>query len=306
MKTSHIFWGTLFITIGLLVLLNNFYPIFMDWDTLWKLWPLVIILLGLSIIIKHKYGKGVIAGLAAFILGFSIFASVKSTVHFFQNDMDLIFTEGEIDSSEIQYLAEKFEPSTTNAVFNFSAGAGSFKLADTTNELITAHIQSRKHNYEFSKTFVDSSIDISMEMEDAKFNIGGKGYVNRVDVALNPNPEWELNFEVGAAKLNIDLTSYKTKEVNVEMGAASIDLKMGELLKESHIRIEAGASDINVFVPKSSGCKVNISSALSSKKLNEFTKKGSGVYETENFETAGNKIFVDIECGVSSINIERF
>jgi hypothetical protein len=278
----------------------------MDWDTLWKLWPLVIILLGLSIIIKHKYGKGVIAGLAAFILGFSIFASVKSTVHFFQNDMDLIFTEGEIDSSEIQYLAEKFEPSTTNAVFNFSAGAGSFKLADTTNELITAHIQSRKHNYEFSKTFVDSSVDISMEMEDAKFNIGGKGYVNRVDVALNPNPEWELNFEVGAAKLNIDLTSYKTKEVNVEMGAASIDLKMGELLKESHIRIEAGASDINVFVPKSSGCKVNISSALSSKKLNEFTKKGSGVYETENFDSAGNKIFVDIECGVSSINIERF
>jgi hypothetical protein len=278
----------------------------MDWDTLWKLWPLVIILLGLSIIIKHKYGKGVIAGLAAFILGFSIFASVKSTVHFFQNDMDLIFTEGEIDSSEIQYLAEKFEPSTTNAVFNFSAGAGSFKLADTTNELITAHIQSRKHNYEFSKTFVDSSIDISMEMEDAKFNIGGKGYVNRVDVALNPNPEWELNFEVGAAKLNIDLTSYKAKEVNVEMGAASIDLKMGELLKESHIRIEAGASDINVFVPKSSGCKVNISSALSSKKLNEFTKKGSGVYETENFDSAGNKIFVDIECGVSSINIERF
>jgi hypothetical protein len=51
---------------------------------------------------------------------------------------------------------------------------------------------------------------------------------------------------------------------------------------------------------------VNISSALSSKKLNEFTKKGSGVYETENFDSAGNKIFVDIECGVSSINIERF
>jgi len=54
MKTSHIFWGLLFIVFGLLVLINNFTNIFMDWGTIWKLWPLVIVLLGLSIIVKHK------------------------------------------------------------------------------------------------------------------------------------------------------------------------------------------------------------------------------------------------------------
>jgi hypothetical protein len=278
----------------------------MDWSTIWKLWPLVIILIGLSIIIKHKYGKGVIAGLAAFILAFSVFASVKSTVHFFKNDIDVIFSEGEIDSAEIQYLGEEFDSTFSNAVFNFSAGAGSFNLGDTTDELITAHIQSRKHNYEMTKSLSDSSVQISMEMEDTKFNIGGKGYVNKVDVALNPNPDWEFNFEVGAAKLNLDLTAYKTEEVNIEMGAASIDLRMGKLLKESNVNIEAGASDINIFVPQNSGCKVNISSALSSKQLKDFKKTDSGLYETENFESAENKIFITIDCGVSAISVERF
>ncbi|MCW9097382.1 MAG: DUF5668 domain-containing protein, partial [Ignavibacteriaceae bacterium] len=68
MKTSHIFWGLLFIVFGLLVLINNFTTIFMDWGAIWKLWPLVIVLLGISIIVKHKYGKGIVAGLAAIIL----------------------------------------------------------------------------------------------------------------------------------------------------------------------------------------------------------------------------------------------
>ncbi|HLG31604.1 MAG TPA: DUF5668 domain-containing protein, partial [Ignavibacteriaceae bacterium] len=62
MKTSHIFWGTLFIVLGLLVFINNFTPIYVDWGTIWKLWPLVIILIGISILIKHRYGKGVVAG----------------------------------------------------------------------------------------------------------------------------------------------------------------------------------------------------------------------------------------------------
>ena len=306
MKTSHIFWGTLFIVIGLLVFINNFAPIYVDWDTIWKLWPLVIILIGISILIKHKYGKSAVAGLAALILAFSIFASFKSTVQFFNTDFDMVFDEGIPGNGDIQYFAEDFDSTKTRAVFNFDAGAGSFQLTKVTDQLVEAQIESRKHSYEITRTSTDSSDEVSLEMHNTRFNFGGKGYINRVDLSLNPLPAWDLNFAVGAAKIKMDLSELKIQNLNVDMGAASIEVKVGDLLNETLVNIEAGASEIVILVPQNSGCEVNTNDALSSKKLDDFKKIESGHYRTENFESAQKKIYIDIECGVSSIRVERF
>lgn len=306
MKTSHIFWGTLFIVVGLLVFINNFTPIYMDWSTIWKLWPLVIILIGISILIKHKYGKGAVAGLAALILALSIFASFKSAVHFFNNDFDLVFDEGKPGSGETEYFAEDYDSTKTKAVFNFDAGAGLFNLTNVTDQLVEAQVESRKNTYEMRSTYTDSSVEVSLEMQNARFNFGGKGYVNRVDLSLNPLPVWDLNFAVGAAKIKMDLTELKIQNLNVDMGAASIEVKVGELLDKTKVSIEAGASEIIILVPQNSGCKVNTSDALSSKKLDDFKKIDSGHYQTENFDSADKKIFIDIECGVSAISVKRY
>ena len=306
MKTSHIFWGTLFIVLGLLVFINNFTPIYVDWGTIWKLWPLVIILIGISILIKHRYGKGVVAGLAALILAFSIFASFKSAVHFFNTDFDMVFDEGKTGSGEIQYFAEDFDSIKTKAVFNFDAGAGSFQLTKVTDQLVEAQIESRKHSYEIIRTSNDSSDEVSLEMQNTRFNFGGQGYVNRVDLSLNPLPVWDLNFAVGAAKIKLDLTELKIQNLNVDMGAASIEVKVGEMLNETNVNIEAGASEIIILVPQNSGCEVNTSDALSSKKLDDFKKIDSGHYQTENFDSSQKKIYIDIECGVSAISVKKY
>jgi hypothetical protein len=72
------------------------------------------------------------------------------------------------------------------------------------------------------------------------------------------------------------------------------------------LSVDAGASDINIFIPKESGCKIVTDGALSSKHFDEFKKLDSDNYVTENFDEALNKIFVEIDCGVSSISVERY
>jgi hypothetical protein len=115
-----------------------------------------------------------------------------------------------------------------------------------------------------------------------------------------------MNFNVGAASMDFDLTPFKTRDINVDMGAASIKIKLGNLYPGTNISVDAGASDINIFVPKESGCKIITDGALSSKHFDEFKKLDSDNYVTENFDEAGNKILIDIECGVSSISVERY
>jgi len=72
------------------------------------------------------------------------------------------------------------------------------------------------------------------------------------------------------------------------------------------VSVDAGASDINIFVPNGSGCKIFTDGALSSKHFSDFEKIDSDNYETENFKEAANKIYIEIDCGVSSISVERY
>ena len=115
-----------------------------------------------------------------------------------------------------------------------------------------------------------------------------------------------MNFDVGAAAMDFDLTQFKTRDITVDMGAASIKIKLGTLYPDTKLSVDAGASDINIFVPKESGCKIVTDGALSSKHFDEFKKIDSDNYQTENFSEAANKVYINIECGVSSISVERY
>lgn len=306
MKASHIFWGLLFVGLGALALINNFTNIVMDWSTIWKLWPLTIVLIGLSILVKHQYGKSIIAGLAAIVLALAIFASFKTATNFFNHDFNIVFgddADAEFTTSE---FTEQFDPKLQFATLNFDAGAGSFNILKTTENLIDTKAEGVKHNFNLTRFDTDSSTNIDLTMRQKSVFRFGKNYKNNVEVALNPNPVWDLNFNVGAASMDFDLSEIKTRQIDVDMGAASIRLKIGALYPETKINIDAGASSINIFVPKESGCKIVTDGALSSKHFSEFTKIDTDNYVTENFDQAANKIYIEIDCGVSSISVERY
>lgn len=306
MKPSHIFWGLLFLGLGLLTLINNFTSISMDWSTIWKLWPLTIVLIGLSILVKHQYGKGVIAGLAAIVLTLAIFASFKTASNLVNNDFDITFgndADYEYTSTE---FTEQYDTVLQFATLNFDAGAGTFNISRTTENLVDAKAEGVKHNFKLTRFDSDSSTTIDLAMRQKSVFRFGKSYKNNIDIALNANPVWDMNFDVGAASMDFDLTEIKTRKIDVDMGAASIRIKLGNLYPETKLKIDAGASSMNIFVPKESGCKIVTDGALSSKHFNDFEKIDSDNYRTDNFNEAANKVYIEIDCGVSSISVERY
>ena len=55
-KIETIIWGIFWIFIGLMLLIHNFYPDYRILQNIWKLWPVLIIIIGINIIIRffHK------------------------------------------------------------------------------------------------------------------------------------------------------------------------------------------------------------------------------------------------------------
>jgi hypothetical protein len=306
MKTSHIFWGTLFIVLGLLVLLNNFSAINLQWGNLWQFWPILLVLIGISMLVKNKFGKSALAGGAAILLALLLFTSFKLSTDFIKGDFELALNGDEDYNFAITEYQESFDTTITKAKLELDAGLGSFNIGDTTSELIFVKTEGIEKHYILTKKNYDDVSILNLKMKKTTFHFGKNKFKNKVDIALNEKPTWDINIDGGAAAMNLDLTKFKIENINVAMGAASLNVKLGTLSDETRLNVEAGASDIDIMVPNEVGCQVRTDDVLSSKNLNGFTKIKSGLYRTDGFDETGKKIFIEIDCGVSSINIGRY
>ena len=306
MKTSNIFWGVFFISIGGLVLLGNITDLNFTWNSAWKFWPMVLILIGVSILVKNEIGKGIVAGLAALVLALTLYASVSATTNLIDNDFEINLGD-EVAVFDTTYFSQEYSDSIKTASLNFSGGAGGFKMLTPTDKLLDFRTEGVRENFNLERNDLDSHSDINFEMKsNHSIKLGKNNYKNNVELSLNSNPEWDLNFDVGAASLDLDLTQYKVNKLDIDMGAAALNLKFGDLADVTRFKLDAGASDIDILIPDSVGCEIKSDAALSSKNYEGFTKLNNDIYRSVNFDKFSKKIYIDIDCGVSSIDVKTY
>ena len=94
-------------------------------------------------------------------------------------------------------------------------------------------------------------------MKKTKIKLHKGSYKNKVEIGLNSLPIWNMNFDIGAAAIDFDLSPYKISTMKLDIGAASLDLKLGDKYPKTIVDIDAGASSINIMIPDSSGCEIN-------------------------------------------------
>lgn len=306
MKTSHIFWGVFFLAFGALLLIGNLTDLNFYWDSAWKFWPLVLVLIGVSILVKNQIGKNIVGALAGVILALTLYASVSATTNLFHNDLHFIIDDENNVSYDTTNFFQVYNDSIKTATLNFNGGAGSFKILTPTDNLIEFHAEGIEGNYKLNRNDNGSHSQLDFDMKNTKIKFGKNNYKNSVEMSLNPKPEWELNFDVGAASVDLDLTPYKVNKVDVNMGAAALNIKFGNLADVVRFKLDAGASDIDILIPDSVGCEIKSDAALSSKHYEGFTKITKDLYRSENFEKYSKKIYIDIDCGVSSIDVRKY
>jgi hypothetical protein len=271
-----------------------------EWDFIWKLWPLALVLIGLAAILKDPKWRGILVASAGVFVALVIF----STFRHGSREIKHAFADMEDGPYEEQLLVESYSPSITRAVFSLDAGAGSFEIGDTTGQLISADVETSIGKYLLSRSDEDTLTRLDMKMQDS--NVHWRGNMrNRVDVSLNPEPEWDMDFDIGAAKIDFDLRAYKTRTVTVNSGASSIGIRLGDRADLTNLDIQTGVSKIDVDVPSTVDCQITTDAELSSKDFIGFKQIDKHTYQSENYGSSKKKMFINIEAGLSSIRVER-
>ena len=312
MKYRHVFWAFILISIGILFMLNNFGVLEFGFRTLWSLWPLILILWGISIL-PIKDGIKIIA--LVVVLAFTVIffnrISEKSSwfrFHNFHGFSDKDWEDDEDNSTTYNYqpqnLSVPFDSLTGKGELKLEAAAGNFNLQGVTSDFLTFNKTGDIGNYSITTKDENGRKQINLSLE--KSGVRHTVNENKVEIKLNDRPSWNLDFDIGAAEILMDLRDYKIDTTNIDAGASSIDIKIGDKNPLTVMVFNAGASSIKVEIPKESGCQIKSESFMISKEFDGFTKKGDGIYQTANFTTGKNKIFLTVKTAISKIEIIRY
>ena len=286
---------TLIIALGVLLLLQTtgVVPWEASWSAIWRLWPVLIIVLGINIAFGNRMPW--LAGtLIALVLIAAVGIGIALPNEVLSGAESVAILEEPLDGVE-----------TVDVIIDLGAGTlsvGSLS-ADSAN-LVEGELRN------FGGSEVRTSVTRSEDHAEIELSTGGFTFDffgngdRRWDVRLSPAPSISIDLYTAASDLTLDLTRLNASNVSISGGAADIEILAPRDAGHVNIEIDVGAANIDVVIPELVGARIDADLGLSGLSVDEnrFPKAG-GVYVSTNFDSAVNKIYLEIDAGASSVEI---
>jgi hypothetical protein len=301
MKYRNLFWGVILILLGVLYLLKQLDVIWFNWRDIVSLWPLILVLWGISILPIKSWYKLIASFVAILVMLLLIYNNPAKRHsgwlwigdwHRSGKSVELKKSESRLESAEYAFL-------------ELDAAAGSYVISGTSDQLIDFRHVGDSGTYYMSTTVEGNQQHVKIGPEHYR-NQAGLYHSHEVDIKLNPDLIWDIDIDAGAADIELDLTPFIIDKLRIDGGATSMEIKLGSLSENLEIHIETGVSSVLIKVPKEVACEVNTDSFLVSKELPGFDKVSKSTYVSPNFSSASKNISIEFNSGISSLRVLRY
>jgi hypothetical protein len=328
MKSDKLVPGAILVLLGVVFLLDNFHVINFDWMNLLYLWPIFLIMGGISLVFAgNRSPLATVLKLAVVVGCFAllVFGNFGKRYHFWPNawtfhsddynndsdddDSDTTNTDqGVVKIGGDKTFKEEYSAGIKHARLNISGGGTIYNLSDSTADLFSAQTQELYGKYTFNHSKDDSVYVLNLNLKNNKgFHFDSNDQKNnKADIKLNTNPVWDIDVTTGATDLNFDLSKFKIKTLSLKGGAASFDVKLGAPVGTTNVEVSTGASEVTIRVPKGAACRITSNTGLSSNEFEGFSKKSDNDYETDGFDAAKNRILIHMSGGISDFKVNRY
>ncbi len=309
MNANKIFKGLALLLIGIILLANSLNLLeWSVWINIFKLWPLLLVSLGLSLIFRGKSLSfmgpliiflGIIVGVGASYMGISFEKEILREVKTLSRE--IVIEVEKVPEIEVA-LETKEYPEIERASIELNLDVGKLILGESTPLLYECISQYRYKEFEpfekYSSTEKEASILI-YHSPVIKIRISNN-IRNHWQLKLNNQIIYNLYIKTGAIDTDCNLSDFKVEKLYIESGVSNINLVIPQY--DSKIIIDTGVSNIDIAIPKNVGAIVNIDSGIAIKDLDDFIKR-NGTYISHNYNESEFKIEIEINCGVSHIDI---
>ena len=288
-------WGIFLLFLGIVFLLHNFDILpWGVWGTLWRFWPVLIIIIGLGILLRHRnpwlVSLLVLAILLA-CLGIAIwqyqpFPPGQETTRSYSQALDgLVQAQIETDFSAVSLTMSSLPADSPNLVeANSQANNG--------GEGIIADFH-RQNN--------EGQLRLSMKLDGGSWSEAGA----RLVVRFTRNIPLTIDVKSAASNLDVDLSELKVTELQMDVDVGNYTVKMPASAGTTHAHIKANVANMEITIPDGVAAKLKTDGSLSTIDVNEsrFPRTGD-YYLSRDFATAENRIELEIDCNVGRVQVK--
>lgn len=269
MKRQTLFWGTLLILVGGVLLLDNLGVFSQLGFSAWQLiWPLALIYAGIWTVFW-----GVMRGRLGGVEEESLSAPLEDAA---RARIAVKYGAGEC------YL---------------SGGAPAGLLFQGTFEGGLKHALTR-HPDGTVNLQLSSDVDVI-----GPWNFGG-GYRRRWDVQFSDALPVTLDLDTGASNLRADLSTMQVSAIDLDVGASSSEITLPARAGRTVVRGSVGAASLSLRVPEGVAARIHISGGLSSVQVDTHRfPRVDGGYESPDYESAEHRVDIRLDVGVGSVSV---
>lgn len=289
-------WGILLLFLGIIFLLQNLNVLPWGlWGTLWHFWPVLIIAIGLTILLRFHNVWLVSALILAMLfacLGITVWQygasppAEKITSAYSEPLGSLEQAQVEIDFSRGSLTMDSLPYGSLNFV---EAGSG-MRNGD------------KGIKAEFRRRGSEGELHLSLERGGWEFWSKGE---NSWQVRFNRNIPLTLDVKSAASNVHLDLSQLQITEFAMDVDLGNYMVKVPSSAGSVHAYIDADLSNLEIIIPHGVAVKLMADADLSILKVDEsrFPRKGD-YYVSPDFASAKNQIELELDCDLSRVQVK--
>jgi len=291
LRRNEIAGPVFMIGLGLIILLSSIgWVEWRFWDILWRLWPILLVAIGLEIITgrRHLWVSIVIVSMMVaalcgvlWVFGRGQFGAEALGISTISHPL------GEIHDADVSISPVVGELTIDGFV--------------DTNTLITGKLNDDGSQGVYS--------DYSVSSKSGIFSIDSRSFINFPgtqswdwDFSLTDQIPLALDLEMGVGDMSVDLSNLilQSLEINQAIGELNLTLAEGD---DYRAELSQAIGSIIIELPEDCGVRIEISRAISTLSLPSSFEHRGGYYYSSNYDTSDFKIDLEVNQAIGSIEI---
>lgn len=305
-KSRSFFWPIMLISIGSLLLLSNLGIVpWTSWSLLWRFWPLILVAVGIDVLIGQRSTAGAV--ISAMIL-LALIGSAAGMAFFAQQIPILADapSPGEWQTTTVEQSINGFQEaeiyidwtSLPGEVYALTRGENIIEGEITYLGEMIFDVEDRGDQAEI---LLDTRSTSSWPM----FSTGSSRQTWKI--GLSPDIPLDLTLDSGSGSCEFDLSELQLLKVLIDSGSGSIQLDLPDD-QSFPLFLDSGSGSVIISIPDEVGVRIKLDGGSGSfNPSNRFQLVSGdwddGIFETKNYDSADDKIEMEIDQGSGSISI---
>jgi hypothetical protein len=294
-RRGGLIWAAILIAVGVVLLLNNLgWTAITVWDLL-RLWPVLLVAVGLDLLIGRRSAWGSIAVLIVLLL-------------LIGGGLWLLSSTGPVRSLTGEEVAIPLQGATQGSVdIGFGAGELRVDTSAAVDQLLVGTVDL------FRGEQVERSVDLQSGTLSAILR--SRGQWSAPLFAWGGQPEWELGVsrevplrlrvEGGVGDMSIDLRRTLLTELDVKLGVGRVVVALPSEGGYAG-RLDNGIGLLLVRVPPGLGVRIQASTGLGSVSVPSGYRKDGGTYLSPGYQDAEERVDLSVETGIGLTRVETY